>query len=270
MRTKLRNCFQAFLTYYVCVSLIGCTTAAWRQADAYVDRESKYWSIDDVTFAAIRDQRFVRLCVKLQHFSEEAITEMEIDLHQIMGQFQGDDAVINSIEDGSKLERVFRDNSEDSSNYGESYATCARTLQKNEKILPIITKKTDGLDMSATLFEIGKEPPDHPSLFLIEHGDVRYITFGTPMNMYPDLIDHAFRCYAEDQKESKMYWLIPLAVVGDVFLVSALVISSVICIALLPICIIHMANRDHSRSLWPDNMELFYPLPSATLKPECD
>ena len=265
----------------MCVSLIGCTTSAWKQADAYANRESKYWTIEDVTFAAIRDHRFVRLCVNLQHFSEEAVTEVNIDLQQVANKMNNLGTTVSSIEEGGKLEKFYkpikRDNDNDDEGFSLGpyveeigYAACMTELKKNEETLPIIIKKTDGFDMSPTLLEIGEEPPDHPALFLIEHGDVHYIIFGAPMQMYSDMIDHSFRCYAEDQSEPSRYFLVPLAFAGDVMFVLTMVMVGVVCVLLLPICIYEIATNDRGPSTWPGNMERFYSLPPDTLKPECN
>ena len=269
------------VAYYVCISLLGCTSAAWRQADSYANREPKYWTIEDVTFAAIRDNRFVRLCVKLQNNSEEAVTEVNIDLQQVNYQLKKLDATISNIEEGKKLEKSYKASNPDlviddeSNNLSpqveeEGYAPCITVLQKSEKSLPVIVKKSDGIDISATLFEIGEEPPDHPALFLIEHGEKNYIVFGAPMQMYSELADHAFRCYSEDQTEPSRYLLVPLAFVGDVVIVLGAVARVIVCILLLPLCIYAIAtdDKDYSNSGW--QREGFLPLPPDTFKPECN
>lgn len=277
---RARN-FQVVVACYICISLLGCTSAAWRQADSYANREPKYWTIEDVTFAAIRDHRFVRLCVKLQNNTEEAVTEVNIDLQQVNDQLKNVDTAVSNIEEGKKLEKFHKTNEPDiniddeSNNLSlqveeESYTPCITVLQKNEESLPVIVKKSDGIDISTTLFEIGEEPPDHPALFLIEHGEAHYIVFGAPMQMYSELTDHALRCYAEDQTEPSRYLLVPLAFVGDVAFVLAAVARVVVCILLLPLCIYDIASNDGNPN--PSASEVLFPLalPPDTFKPECN
>lgn len=271
MKKIKSSLFQMAVAYYVCASLVGCTTASWRQAESYANRESKYWTIGNVTFAAIRDQRFVRLCATIQHFSEEATTELEIDLRQVMEQLHNEATVTNSIEDGAKLEKGYAYDKEADIYHIEGYVACDTELKKDEEILPIIVKKTVSLNMSATMLGISDEPTDRPSLIVVEHGGARYIVFSAPASMYPNLSNHAFSCYAEDQKESGWYLLVPLAFVGDVIAVMTTVFAVGVCIALLPICIIAMSEKKGpGNSLWPNNMGFFYPLPSRTSKPECN
>ena len=104
MSNRIFECLRLSITFYVCISLIGCTSASYRQAQAYANREPKYWTIEDVTFAAIRDQRYIRMCVKLRHFSEEATTEVKFDINKIKEQLYNENNTVVSYEQGAKLQ----------------------------------------------------------------------------------------------------------------------------------------------------------------------
>ena len=101
MLNKIPQCVRLLIIYYVCVSLIGCTPAAYRHAEAYAKREPKYWVIEDVTFAAIQDQSYIRMCVKLRHFSEEIKTEVTFDINKVKNQLQNEKSTIVSYEEAN-------------------------------------------------------------------------------------------------------------------------------------------------------------------------
>ena len=271
MSNRFFKCLRLSITFYVCISLIGCTSASYRQAQAYANREPKYWTIEDVTFAAIREQRYLRMCVKLRHFHEEAITEVKLDINKITEQLKDENNTIESFEQGAKLHNSYQQYKEKGSD--KKYSQCNTELQKDEVRLPIIFINSDNSNIESVLLDIKQESLEGPALILIDHDYSHYLVLGIPKNLYPELSEHAFRCYAEDQKEPERYLLVPLAFAGDAFLAVGAVGTVVICIALLPLCIIVVAmigDFEEGKFInWVDAPR-YFPLPSPTTNPDCD
>ena len=272
MSNRFFKCLRLSITFYVCISLIGCTSASYRQAQAYANREPKYWTIEDVTFAAIRDQRYIRMCVKLRHFSEEATTEVKFDINKITEQLYNENNTVVSYEQGAKLQDDYHQEEEKESN--KRYAQCNTELQKEEVKLPIIFKNTDNSNIESVLLDIKQESLEGPALILIDHDYSHYLVLGIPNNLYPELSEHAFRCYAEDQKEPERYLLVPLAFAGDAFLAVGVIGTVVVCIVLLPLCIIVLAmtgdfEEEGKFINWVDAPK-YFPLPPPTANPDCD
>jgi hypothetical protein len=271
MTNQFSRWLRLLITFYVCISHIGCTPLAYKQADAYAKREPKYWTIEDVTFAAIRDKRYIRMCVELRHFDEEAITEVSLDINNIVEQLENENNAIISYEEGEKLKDGYQQDEETISE--KKYAECNTALQKKEVELPIIYKNSNHSNIESILLDIKQETLEDPALIVIDHNDSRYLVFGFPENLYSEFSEHAFRCYAEDQKEPERYLIVPLAIFGDAFLVVGTIGTVVVCIALLPLCIIVIAtvgdfeeNSIYSITPYPNA----YPLPPPTAKPDCD
>ena len=178
---------------------------------------------------------------------------------------------IISYEEGDKLKDS--DQQDEEISYEKKYVECNTELQKKEIELTIIYKKSNHSNIESILLDINKETLEDPALIVINHNDTRYLALGFPENLYSEFSEHAFRCYAEDQKEPERYFIVPLAIIGDAFLVVGSIATVVVCIALLPLCILVIAilgdfeeNSIYSITPYPDA----YPLPPPTAKPDCD
>ena len=272
--TKTKFSFlQLVVTCYVSVNLLGCVTSqAMKQANAYANRAPKLWSIEDVSFAAIRDSRYVRLCAKLRNSSTEVVTEINIDIQDAVEQLESQQGSQSSHLEGQKLEKI--DSDEES-----GYVPCQLELQSDEQNLAVIARETQQSELSAILQEIGKAPSDHAALYLVHHNGSRHLVFNSPLQMERDPKGYAFDCYAEDQTESARYLLLPLTIVGDAVMVGAGIALAIIrcfpTLFFIPICvpIVLLATDSSGRSfprLYEDASEKIFPLPPETVDKNCD
>ena len=176
---KIKSWLVRSISIYVIASLVGCATPTiLNSASEYSNRVSKYWVIDDVTFAAIRDRRFVRLCVKLQRPSEEAFTEIKLDLNNIDTQLKDQSDSVVSISNQESL-RYLEENrppdldaSVESSDIEDSvtkhYISCDLSLRENEQQLEIIKMKIEGENLSVFINEAKLEATKSARKLVIE------------------------------------------------------------------------------------------------------
>lgn len=273
---KIKFWLVRSISIYVIASLVGCATPTiLNSASEYSNRESKYWAIDDVTFAAIHDRRFVRLCVKLQRPSEEALTEIKLDLNNIDTQLKDQSDSVVSISNQESL-RYLEENrpadlaaSVESSDIKDSatkhYISCDLSLRENEQQLEIIKMKIEGENLSVFINEAKLEAKDEPALFILNKDSRNYLAFGASASEYPNLSKHVMRCYGEDQRRHSIYLLVPFAIVIDAAMIIVGVFRLVLCIIFFP-CIINEASKPKQESYNP-NLNVFSP--PVTYQPEC-
>lgn len=264
---------RLFVICYLSVNLLGCVTSqAMKQANAYANRAPKLWTIEDVTFAAIRDSRYVRFCAKLKNSSTEAVTEVNIDIQDVVEQLENQQSSESFPLEGRKLEKTNNDEQ-------SGYAPCQLALQKDEQNLPVIVRETQQSELTSILDEIGEAPSDHPVLYLIHHNDTHHLIFNTPLQSERDPKGYAFNCFAEDQSGAGRYLLLPLTIVGDAVLVgTGIALALIRCfptLIFIPICvpIVLLATDSTGKSFpkfYQDASEKIFPLPTNTVNTDCD
>lgn len=266
---------RILVAYIVSISLAGCATSkAIKQAEAYANREPKLWMIDEISFAAIHENESARLCVKLRHYHESSIAEVNIDLEKISEIADEKAGPVSSLYQGEgvELEKMYN---EDQLNT----ASCNSELKENEELLPVIIKEMQDDDLKQILREISEETIESPSIFVIKTESRHYIVFASARQKHSDNSYSAFSCYAEEQAQPGRYMLVPLAFVGDVVMVGVGVgLATLRCmhtLIFIPICLpiaLGMLLEESSRSdtLYQGMLENIFPLPAGTSNPVCE
>ena len=281
---------KTIFIFYLSICISGCHTP-WliNTADKYKNRVNKFWEINDVTFAAIREQRFVRLCINLQRFSEMILTEVNIDLSNVDKQFQEQINRVVSIENQAKLKtqkvkepsknNISHENegyiSDDAINDEKSesvvYASCDNALRENEKLISIEYKRVEEDDLNEFINEINKHKTNELTIFLVEKAGKKYLVFGIPEEDFPDLSDHAIRCYGEDQRSNGtylLYLLLPVTVALDAVLIVVGLFRVALCFIFFPCIIGEMAEGFDGGGGGPGWEKGFGPPPTA--QPLCN
>jgi hypothetical protein len=222
----MKKLFRLLVVVYSSIGLIACTTQkAIEYIDSNAETITRHWSVEGIKFAAIEDNRYVRMCMILSSQTDTTTEELTIDLEQISNTLNNQTAVIEGLEAGLSDESPF----------------CSRYLEEGEKSVPISEIHSDAPDITEALYAIYQEPLDQPVITLLHHETGRYIVFGAPMDMYGGLDEHAFGSYTQTEQRFSpaVVLLIPLTLIVDAVLITAMVILLVTCAIplLLPLCI---------------------------------
>ena len=268
-RKNVISWFQLLTIFYVSICLIGCTPHAIDFARERANLGYKYWTIEDVTFAAISTQRNLRLCAKLKRASEEVQTEISILLDSIPAQSNSKNKPIANIESGKKLQKVpvnpnssfIFDESEDNDTT-EIYAECNNELEEPEQAIKIIHKNIENNEFQTFLDEVGNGLQDEPALFVLASNGATYIYFNIPRNGTPAGQEQVIRCFGEDISEPGTYIIVPFAVVADVMMLVMFVI-------LLPIIMLKAAGSGGRTGQGNFSFDIFPPTPRI-FQPSCD
>lgn len=221
----LKQRLRALFVIYCCICLIGCATrGAIEYAQETGETETHHWNVDAVTFAAIRDDRFVRVCVELSDSDATTETELTIDLQEITDQFNRLDTVVGTLEDGVNT---------------ESYI-CGLELESDEKALPVSVIDSNASDIVEELQLLNQKAKDELVLVLLHHDTGSYLVFGAPVGMYKGLDEHALGGYTavEHHHSSSIFILLPIAVAVDAVIIGAIVMLLFVCVwpIFWPIC----------------------------------
>ena len=221
MSQILKKLLQTIFVYYSCICLIGCVTpAAIEYAEEQGETETRHWKVNTVTFAAIRDDRFVRMCIEFVDDTETTVTELNIDLQEMTEQLNQQDTGIGGLEEGVDTESTL----------------CSLELEWNEDRLPVSVIHSGAQDIAEALQGLDRPPPDGPAVTLLQHATGNYLVFRAPAGMYEGLDQHVLGTYTEVEQHysSSIYVLLPIAITVDVALISAMVILYIPCAILLP------------------------------------
>ncbi|MDH5473836.1 MAG: hypothetical protein OEY61_13385 [Gammaproteobacteria bacterium] len=217
MQQKLKNWLKLLITCYSCISLIGCATHSILSGK--YGAIPKYWIIEDISFAALQEQRYVRFCAKLKHHTGEMTAELKLDLEQFSKQLKKQGKNTNGFNESSKLVSL-----DGNMNY------CNPVLQKNEKEIQVVIRELDAPDVLTALNEISYEEHGYPAVIILYHNEDRYIVYAS-QQLPPFLIDQTFGYHVNNESDYTIYMLLPLALVVDVFQV-------VVCVITLPVCLV--------------------------------
>ncbi|UCB55851.1 MAG: hypothetical protein JSW45_04805 [Thiotrichales bacterium] len=221
MQKTLRKLLRTIFVYYSCICLIGCVTpAAIEYAEEQGETETHHWKVKAVTFAAISDNRFVRMCIEFVDDTETTVTELNIDLQEMTEQLNQQDADIGGLEEGVDTESTL----------------CSLELEWNEDRLPVLVIHSDAQDTAEALQALDPLPPDGPAVILLQHATGNYLVFRAPAGMYEGLDQHVLGTYTEVEQHysSSIYVLLPIAVAVDVALIAAIVVLYIPCAILVP------------------------------------
>jgi len=218
--------FQMLGVIYSCICLIGCTTSKVIQyAEETAESETLYWNVEAIKFAAIRDNRYVRMCLELSGTTGQAKKELSVDLEQITQQLENQEAVINEFADGQNTES----------------SLCSSELEEGETALPVSVVSSDLPDITEALQALYQEPQDGPVVSLLKHQTGNYVVFGAPAGMYSGLGEHALGSYQEIDLHYSPWiiLLLPLALAVDAVIISVMIILIIPCVIpfLFPLCI---------------------------------
>lgn len=222
MSWLLKKLFRNLIVFYSCICLIGCATSrAFEYAKENGEMRIQDWSVDAVTFAAIRDNRHIRVCVELSSPTDKTVTQLNIDLLEMSKQLSSQEAVIGGLKDGLNTEA----------------SLCSRLLEVDEKRLPVSVVYSDALNIDEALRSLQQKPLDELTVFMLHHETESYLVFGAPAGMYQSLDHYAFETYTdvEQHYHPSIFLLMPLTLVIDVAMI-ALIIPCVIPI-FWPICL---------------------------------
>jgi hypothetical protein len=251
---KMKKLLRLLVVVYSSIGLIGCTTQkAIEYIESTAETVTHHWNVEGIEFAAIEDNRYVRMCIILSSQTDTKTEELTIDLQQISNTLNNQTAVIEGLEAGLSDESPF----------------CSRYLEAGENSVPISEIHSDAPDITEALYAIYPEPLDQPVITLLQHDTGRYLVFGAPMDMYGGLDEHAFGSYTQTEQRFSpaVVLLIPLALIVDAALITAMVILLITCVIpfLLPLCIpiaiaangIQAASSDVESDPDPEPEDLF-------------
>lgn len=226
MPQALKNLFRTLFVIYSCICLAGCVTPkVLEYAEETGETEIRHWNVEAVKFAAIRDNRFVRMCLELSSPADMTETELSIDLQEMTDQLNNQDAIISGLEDGVNTES----------------SLCGLELEDGEKILPVSIINSDARDIVEALQSLNQEPQDELVVSLLHHESGSYLVFGAPVGMYEGLDKHALGTYMEIEQHysPSIFLLLPLALAVDAAIISVMIILIIPCAIpiLLPLCI---------------------------------
>ncbi len=221
MSQMLRKLLRTVFVYFNCICLIGCVTPkAIEYAQEQGEKEIHHWKVNTVTFAAIRDDRFVRMCIEFVSDTGSTVTELNVDLQVMTEQLNTQEAVIGELEEGVNTES----------------ALCSMELESDETRLPVSVVHSDVQDIAEALQGLDRPSPDGPVITLLQHATGNYLVFRAPAGMYEGLDQHVLGSYTEVEQHygSSIFVLLPIAIAVDVALISAMVILYIPCAILLP------------------------------------
>ena len=226
MPQALKNLFRTLFVIYSCICLIGCVTPkALEYAEQMGETETQNWNVEAVTFAAIRDNRFVRMCIEFSSPANKTDTELSIDLQEMTELLNNQDAIVSGLKDGVNTES----------------SLCGLALEQNEKILPISVVYSDARNIVEALQVLNQVPLNEPVVSLLHLQSGSYLVFGAPGGMYEGLDKHALGTYTEVEQHyhPSIFLLLPLALVVDAALIAVMIILIIPCAIpiLLPLCI---------------------------------
>ena len=213
-------------TLYSCICLVGCVTPkALEYAERTGEKETHHWNIKAIKFAAIRDNRFVRLCLELSSPTDATTTELQIDLQQVTEQLNAQDDVVGALKDGVNTES----------------SLCSLELEADEKPLAASVIHSDAADMAQALQGLEHWSMDGPVVSLLNYQSESYLVIGAPEGMYEGLEQHALGSYTEIETHynSSIFILLPLAIAVDAAIISVMIVMVVVCAIpfLLPLCL---------------------------------
>lgn len=178
-----------------------------------------------IKFAAIRENRFVRMCVEISSPTDTTDTELSVDLQQITEQLNNQGAIISGLEDEVNTES----------------SLCSLELEADEKRLTISDVHSDVHDIVEALQSVNQAPLDELVVILLHHEAGSYLVFGPPVGMYQGLDEHALATYTEIEHHyhASIFLLLPLAIIVDAAIISAMLILVIPCVIpiLFPLCI---------------------------------
>ena len=221
----MKNLFQMLVVIYSSICLVGCVTSnVIEYAEETAETVSRYWSVENITFAAIRDNRFVRMCIEFRSPTDSTEAELSIDLNEITEQLNAQSSAISRFEDGINTES----------------STCSLELEDNERVLPILVTHSDASDISDALHQLGQETYDELVINLLRHETENYLVFGVPVGMHEGLDKYALDSYTQIEKHFRksIILLLPLALAVDAAIIVVMVILIILCAIpiLLPLC----------------------------------
>ena len=226
MLSALGSRIRTLFAIYCCICLVGCVTPkVIEYTEATGSKEALQWKVNSVTFAAIRNNRQVRMCVELSSANQRSKTEIIIDLQQLTEQLNAQGRITGGLEDGV--------NSESS--------LCSPELDTGEKALPVSEIHSDAQDLVEALQSLGRLPLEEPVVYLLHHMSESYLVFGMPSGMYEGLDKHAIGSYSETEihYSGSIFILLPLALAVDAVIIGTMIILFIPCVipVLLPLCI---------------------------------
>ena len=96
----IKNQFRTIFVGYICICLLGCVTPRLIEyAEETGEMETRHWNLEDINFAAIRDNRYIRMCITFSSSSETTRREVAVDLREITELFNSHDSTINGLEE---------------------------------------------------------------------------------------------------------------------------------------------------------------------------
>ena len=213
----MKKLLQQIAIIYSSISLVGCVTP---KAIEYIDESAEtvthHWKIESIDFAAIKDNRYVRMCIAFSSPTDKTTTELAFDLEQISN------TLVNMNAETVDLENV---------SSGDS-AFCNRDLEEDEQSLPVLEMYSDAPDITEALYALYPEPLDTPAVTLLHHESERYLVFGAPMDLYENLDNHAYDSYTQTEKRHSpgtALVIIP-AILADAVIISAMAVLILICL----------------------------------------
>lgn len=226
MLSGLRQWFRTVLVIYSCIALVGCMTPrAIEYAEGRGKAETRHWNIAAITFAAIRDDRYVRICVSLAGAAGATETEISVDLQQIAEQLDSQDGIIGGLKDGVNTES----------------AICGHELHEDEHELPVAVVHSTATDVVEALHAFYQQTPDRPVAGLLHMESESYLVLGAMPGLYEGLDGHALGPYTETVQHyhPSIFLLLPIAVAFDAALIAVMVVMIVICAIplFLPFCL---------------------------------
>ena len=226
MLSRLQQWLRTLLVVYSCIALVGCMTPrAIEYAKGRGTTETRHWNIAAITFAAIRDDRYVRICVSLTGSAGATETEISVDLQRIAEQLDSQDGVAGGLQDGVNTES----------------AICGHELHEDEHSLPVAVVHSNAFDIVEALQAFYQQTPDRPVAGLLHMESESYLVLGAMPGLYEGLDGHALGPYTETVQHyhSSIFLLLPIAVAFDAALIAVMVVMFIICLIplFLPICI---------------------------------
>ena len=208
LKTRFRN----YLALYVCLNVAGCATpAAWKYAEQKANEPPTYWSITDVTFAALDGPDQLRLCVlaRTGETEEASPATLTINLEEISNSLaerittENNDTspADNAVGEGSKLTN-----------------RCEPVTQGDEELVSIERVQVAAEDLSDALEQLA---PEALTVFVLEQSGSSHTVVGSPDQDFPGLNREVFSAHVENNASKGGYVLVPLAVVADTVLVVA-------------------------------------------------
>ena len=226
MLPELKHFLRSLMVVYSCISLSACMTPrAIEYAAGIGETETRLWSVDAITFAAIRDDRYVRICVSLSGPAGATESELLIDLQRVAEQLSSQDEVVGGLKDGVNTES----------------SLCGLELEVDEQRLPVSVVHSDAADVAEALQAFDQSALERPAAGLLHFGAESYLVFAIQAGMYDGLDRHALGPYTEvvQHYHPSIFLLQPIAVAFDAALVAGMIVLIIPCLIpiFLPLCI---------------------------------